>query len=446
MSESHFRVPGFAWLYDLVQILRTTVKSTWAVWVGMRYLRSKKNSRFLSFITLLSVGGVAIGVTAMIIVLSVMDGFESQLKKRLGAGDLHVLITPTVTVDGFRQGFVPDTAISAETIKSWTKADLPIAGAWPVVATEAIFRLGSKVTGVVVKGVGTDRLERLKANVVERAESSMLLRADENGEKVPMPTLIVGQELANNLGVIPGDQVSLISPTETDGPMQAIPRMKKFVIEATYSIGVPEQELHTVYTSAQNVRAFLRRNSIVSSWEITARNIDDAPQIARAISPQLENFKVQTWMQLNAHLFASLQLERIAMFVILAFIVVVASFNIVTTLTLMVLEKTREISIIRAMGAQGNEVGAVFLAEGLLIGGVGIVLGNILGWVVCMSLSRWEFIKLPDIYYDTSLPVTFNGAYYAGISLIAFFIVIFACVFPARRAAALNPLDGIRFG
>jgi len=414
----------------------------------MRYLRSKKNSRFLSFITLLSIGGVAIGVTAMIIVLSVMDGFESQLKKRLGAGDLHVLISPTSSVAGFQRGFVPDSAIPEKTLASWKskKADLPISGVWPVVATEAIFRLGSKVTGVVVKGVEEDRLNRLKEHIVERAEPAMLSRTDENGVKTAMPTLIVGQELANNLGVIPGDQVSLISPTETDGPMQAIPRMKKFVVEATYSIGVPEQELHTVFSGAQNVRAFLRKNDIVTSWEITANSIDNAPQIAEAIKPQLKDFKVQTWMELNAHLFASLQLERIAMFVILAFIVVVASFNIVTTLTLMVLEKTREISILRAMGAEGNEVGAVFLAEGLLIGSVGILCGNILGWVVCMSLSRWEFIKLPDIYYDTSLPVTFNGAYYAGISLIALLIVVFACIFPARKAASLNPLDGIRFG
>jgi lipoprotein-releasing system permease protein len=149
---------------------------------------------------------------------------------------------------------------------------------------------------------------------------------------------------------------------------------------------------------------------------------------------------------MNSHLFASLRLERIAMFVILAFIIVVASFNIVTTLTLMVLEKKREIAILKAMGARHGQVAAIFLSEGILIGVLGIGGGVGLGLFLCSILKRYEFITLPDIYYDRTLPVTFNGWYYVGVAVCALLIVVGACLYPSRRAARLNPLDGIRFG
>jgi lipoprotein-releasing system permease protein len=157
-------------------------------------------------------------------------------------------------------------------------------------------------------------------------------------------------------------------------------------------------------------------------------------------------FKIQDWVELNAHLFASLKLERVSMFVILAFIIVVASFNIVTTLTLMVLEKKRDISILKAMGARHGQVAAVFLAEGILIGALGVGGGIGLGGFLCSILRRYEFIQLPDIYYDRTLPVTFDPRYYIGVAACAVLIVLAACLYPSRRAARLNPLDGIRFG
>ena len=158
------------------------------------------------------------------------------------------------------------------------------------------------------------------------------------------------------------------------------------------------------------------------------------------------SFRVQDWIQLNSHLFASLRLERFAMSVALAFIIVVASFNIVTTLTLMVLEKRKEISILKAMGAEHGQVAAIFLAEGLLIGFLGAGGARFSRFVICLMLRRYEFIALPDIYYDRTLPVTFEWSYYGGVALCAVVIVLFACLYPSKRAAHLNPLDGIRFG
>lgn len=419
--------------------------SPWTRWVGTRYLKSKKNSRFLSFITFLSVLGVGVGVTAMIVVLSVMDGFEAEIKKRLMSTDLHILVKPTTLVQGFENGFAPKTALDQAQVAEKMKADHRVSSFWPIVSTEAIFRSGRKVTGVVLKGVTSERMVRLKSKITESADPQLLVQRD-GADVLRLPGVFVGQELAYEMGLIPGDRVTLISPTETEGPVEGVPRLKKFVVEGIYHSGLPEQELHTVFAEDSSVRSFLRRSDVISEWEVTMHDFERAPEIAKEIRQMAPNFKIQDWVELNSHLFASLRLERMAMFVILAFIIVVASFNIVTTLTLMVLEKKKEISILKAMGARHSQVAAIFLSEGLLIGGLGIVGGTLLGFFLCSILRRYEFITLPDIYYDRTLPVTFNSGYYLGVALCAWFIVLAACLYPSRRAARLNPLDGIRFG
>ena len=429
--------------------LRNLWKSPWTVWVGFRYLKSKKNSRFLSFITLLSIGGVAIGVTAMIVVLSVMDGFESELKKRMMATDLHILIQPTPETPTYEGGFVSSSSLNFSEIENaFPDLQKKVLHFWPVTSTEVILKAGKKVTGVVLKGVSDERIHQIQSQIVE-SKDSQGLRID--GEKdllkgSSLPGVYMGQELAYEMGLIPGDEVTLVSPTETEGPLDSIPRLKRFMIEGIYSSGLPEQELHTVFTRERGVRSFLHKLDGVSQWEVVVKDFDEAPFIASKIRESAPTFKVQDWMQLNSHLFASLRLERASMFTILAFIVVVASFNIVTTLTLMVLEKKREISIIKAMGARDSQVAAIFLSEGILIGGSGILGGTLLGFLICVALRRYEFITLPDIYYDRNLPVTFDLRYYLLISVCAFAIVMVACVYPSKRAARLNPLDGIRFG
>jgi lipoprotein-releasing system permease protein len=428
-----------------ISFFRHLWSSSWTGWIGVRYLKSKKNSRFLSFITILSVLGIGLGVASMIIVLSVMDGFESELKKRLMGTDLHILITPKTEVQGFDSGVVPSDALDVERIRSGISDRAQIDTFYPVLSTEAILKSGRKVTGIVFKGVSASRMERVQEMVVDRAKPEQLQRRDQDGD-VKLQGILVGQELAYELGLVSGDRVTLISPTETEGPMSSVPRLKRYVVEGIYRSGFPEQELHTIFAGEGAVSSFLRKAKVVSQWEVTVKDFDRAPEVAQEIQKAAPQFKVQDWIQLNANLFWSLKLERISMFVILAFIVIVASFNIVTTLTLMVLEKKREISILRAMGAREGEVAAVFLSEGLLIGGLGIAGGTTLGFVLCLILRKYEFIQLPDVFYDRTLPVTFDARYYIGVGFCALVIVLVACLYPSRRAARLEPLEGIRFG
>jgi lipoprotein-releasing system permease protein len=421
-------------------------QSPWTVWVGLRYLKSKKNSRFLSFITLLSVIGVALGVTSMIVVLSVMDGFESELKKRMISSNLHILVQPSAETQGYRAGFVSGQILGDDDIKTIVShSQGQIENFWPVVSTEAILKSGKKVTGAIFKGVTADRIKHLSSQLVESAEPHMLMDKS-HGDTARIPGVFVGQELAYELALIPGDQVTMISPTEVEGPVEGIPRLKRYVIEGVYHSGLPDQELHTIFARDTDVRSFLRKANVVSQWEVTVADFNRAPEVARQMRSALPTFRVQDWMQMNAHLFESLKLERMSMFVILAFITIVASFNIVTTLTLMVLEKKKEISILKAMGAQNSQVASIFMSEGILIGALGVSSGALLGFIICSILRRYEFITLPDIYYDRTLPVTFNVSYYVTVCTCSLIIVLLACVYPSRRAARVNPLDGIRFG
>jgi len=417
--------------------------------VGYRYLRGKKQSRFLSLITLISIAGVALGVTAMIVVLSVMGGFESELRKRLMTSDLHILVHPTDQVPSFDQGYITDSdPLRASIGRIEQSLGSELVALWPVISTEAILKSGRKVSGVVVKGVTDERLDRMKGQIVETADPLLLRVPDPqgSGESVRLPGLFVGRELAQEMHLLVGDQATLISPTETEGPMSSVPRMKRFVIEGIYETGIPEQELQVAFARAPSVRSYLRKSGVITNFELTVRDFERAPIIAREIQKQLPAFRVQDWMQMNGRLFGSLKLERTAMFIILAFIVVVASFNIVTTLTLMVLEKKKEISILRAMGARMGEVAAIFLSEGIFIGVLGVGGGTVSGLALCGVLKRWEFIQLPDIYYDRTLPVLIDPVLVILVAIAATLIVLTACLYPSRRAARIEPIEGIRFG
>jgi len=430
--------------HPVFQMFRHLIRSQWTGWMGFRYLKSKKNSKFLSFITLISIAGITLGVTAMIVVLSVMDGFEVELKKRLMASDLHILITPKSTATGFDRGKVPLQSFpkSAEQVKLLSGPQ--VKSFFPVVQAEAILK-AVKVSGVVIKGLPAAEIEAFKPKLTETADWSLRKNLPE-GDSARLPGVYIGQELAFEMGILPGDEVTFISPTESDGPFSSIPRMKKFLIEGIYRTGIPEQELHTLFALDSAVRSFLRQSNVVSHWEVVLKDFDEAPAFARQLEKLDPNFSYQDWIQLNSHLFASLRLERFAMFVSLAFIIIVASFNIITTLTLMVLEKKREISILKAMGAKNHEIGAVFLSEGLFIGGVGVILGLVLGFGICLSLRKWQFITLPDVYYDRTLPVSFLPQYYLIIGFSAIVIVLIACIYPSQRASQVDPLLGIRYG
>lgn len=379
----------------------------------------------------------------MIVVLSVMDGFENQLKKRLMSSDLHILITPKSSAEGFLSGRVPVSAFESTSGHLRLKSDSRVKNVFPVLGTEAILKFGRVTAGVFLKGVDSNRIKLLEQSVTESV-TSQLLSDREGAEVYPLSKIYLGKELADEIGVSAGDAITLISPTEMEGPTGSIPKIKKFMVAGIYQTGLPEYELHTAFTDIGAAQAFLRERDKVSQWEVNLERFEDSTAVANEVRKLSSDFVVKDYVQMNEHLFHSLRLERIAMFIILAFIIVVASFNIVTTLTLMVLQKRREISILRAMGTRADEVSAIFVTEGLLIGGGGVFIGSVMGFILCWVLKTYPIISLPEVYYDRRLPVSFDPAYYVMIAASAFLIVLLACFYPAKRAAAVLPLDGIR--
>lgn len=415
----------------------------WVLFVARRYLKSKRNTEFLSLSSLLSMGGIGLGVAAIIIVLSVMSGFERQLKAKLVSSDLHVLITPEHSFPGFDSGWVPKSGVTAlpaiASIATSPEVDLLSYQ----LSTEVVIRNGNKVSGILIKGVEAEKFSRIKKTVVEEALPQMLVDR-EGPNAVRYPGIFIGKELAYEMGLIPGDFVTVISPSQMDGPFNNIPRIKRFVVEGIYHFGVPEQESHVAYTSMGHVESFLRKKGIISEIEIALNDSSASSSFISRFRRDLVDLKARDWNDLNANLFASMRLERLAMFLILLFTVIISSLNIVSTLTLLVQEKIKEISILKTMGATPASIRGIFVWKGILIGGSGVLFGTVGALGICLLLKRYQFISLPEVYYDRTLPVHFDPAYYLGVPVVSFLIVCLASYFPARGAARLTPLEGIR--
>ncbi|MBU6154950.1 MAG: ABC transporter permease [Bdellovibrionales bacterium] len=415
----------------------------WILFIARRYLKSKRNTEFLSLSSLLSMGGIGLGVAAIIIVLSVMSGFEKQLKQKLVSSDLHVLITPEHSFPGFESGWVPKAGMTALPALASMASSSEVELMSYQLSTEVVIRNGNKVSGILIKGVEAEKLNRIKKTVIEEALPQMLVDRD-GPSAVRYPGIFVGKELAYEMGLIPGDFVTVISPSQMDGPFNNIPRIKRFVVEGIYHFGVPEQESHVAYTAINQVESFLRKKGVVSEIEIALQDSSKSASFVSRFRSELSDLKARDWNDLNANLFASMRLERLAMFLILLFTVIISSLNIVSTLTLLVQEKIKEISILKTMGATPKSIRGIFVWKGILIGGSGVFFGTLGALGICLLLKRYQFISLPDVYYDRTLPVTFDATYYLGVPLVSFFIVCLASYFPARGAAKLTPLEGIR--
>jgi len=371
----------------------------WVRWVARRYLKAKKNTRFLSLSTSLSMGGIGLGVAAIIVVLSVMKGFELQLKDKLISSELHILIQPKSTFPGFDQGMIPLSQLDSLPAYASMQSNAEVNTFSPMLSSEVILRMEGKVSGVMLKGAGEAKIKSISEQLTDKALPQMMVDRDE-GDGQRMPGIFVGRELADDLGLIPGDIVTAISPSMMDGPFSNIPRMKRFVVEGIYRFGSPEQEMHLVYTSIANMESFIRRKAMVTEVEVTLKDASRARNFLNQYQPQMPDLGMKDWYDLNSSLFASMKLERIAMFMILLFTVMIASLNIVSTLTLMVQEKIKEVTILRVMGSTSKN--------------------------------------------NRTMPVSFEWEYFIGVPLVSFLIVMIASWFPARKAAEITPIEGIR--
>jgi len=406
--------------------------------IGGRYLRAKQKQAFIALITYLSIAGVAVGVMALIVVIAVMAGFEADLKTRILGGQANVIL---MRYSGPFEEY-PEVMRRVEAVPG-------VAASTPFIYSQVMLRTAANTTGAVLRGIDPATIGgvlKTLANVMV-PEAGAVAAAEAGG--AGMPGIVLGRELAKNLGVVQGDVVHLISPRGMLAPTGHVPAMKAFRVSGYFESGMYEFDQTFAYIHLHDAQRLLRMGDAVTGLEVRVHDIYEARAVADSIVSQLgSSYYARDWMQMNRNLFKALKLERRVMFIILTLIVLVAAFNIASSLIMMVMGKTKDIAILKAMGATDRSIRKIFVFNGMVIGTIGTGLGLLLGVVLCSLLRRYNIHELTgDIYYfTTQLPVKMEVLDVVCIVAAALVICFFATLYPARQAAKLNPVEAIRYG
>ncbi len=403
--------------------------------ISLRYLVAKRKHIFVSLITVISIGGVALGVAALIVTLSVMNGFQNDLRNKILGMSAHISV-----LDQKGEGI---SLSNLQQVKEKIKQEEEVVAVAPFVYGQIILKAGKEVSGSVIKGIDPSQETKVSdiAQKIEKGSLNSLLSDDS------LPGIVLGEELARNSGVFVDEEVVLISPYSVITPLGMMPRMKKFKVGGIFSVGMYEYDANMAFVSLSVAQNLFNLNDKITGLEIKIKDLFKANQVAANLQELLGYpYWVRSWVSSNKNLFTALKLEKIGMFIILTLIVLVASFNIISTLILMTMEKVRDIGILKAMGAKDRAIMKIFLWEGFIIGFSGTVLGCFLGFVISKILEKYEFIKLPaDIYYIATFPVEIQVMDFILVGLAAVLISFLSTIYPAYKASRLDPCEAIRY-
>lgn len=411
------------------------------IFLGLRYLRSKRKRSSISVLTWLSVIGVAIGVAALNVVLSVMNGFDEDLKSKIVGLNAHIIVS------GYQNHPIPDYDRIADAIRRMDH----VTAAGPYVEGQALARSRERSLGVMVWGVDPDHPQAItdlnkylweaKATDLKMPSTPGAARSDR---------IFLGAELARRLQVGVGDDLILFLPILQSTPLGMTPKSMKFQVVGLLSTGMYDYDTAYTYVALGNGQKMYQLDNTVTGVAVKVDNVDLAPQVAKAIRQKFNGqYFVQDWLQMNHNLFVALQTEKWVMGIILSLIVLVAALNIVNPLTMMVIEKTKEIGILKAMGSTRQSITVIFIFEGLFIGVIGILVGLFIGFVLCTIIAKVP-IPMPGggmVYYIDRLPVKVEPfVCYLVVPVSSFLLCFVSSIFPAVQAANLEPVEAIRFG
>lgn len=402
------------------------------LFIALRYLRTKKKHKGISFNTLISIGGVSVGVMALLVVLSVMSGFHEDLQKKILGVNAHVVVL------NYR-GMMPEYR---DVIKK-TKNDTDVLSSAPFVLGQVMVSSGRRAQGVFLRGIDPE-IE------LQTTEIGQFMKEGELGGLAPkegVPGIIIGRELSSSIGVFKGDLVTILSPVGKIGPLGMLPKVRQFRVAGIFEVGMFEYDSNLVLTDVKEAQDFFDMGDAVTGVQLKLADIYKASVVRERVQKIL-GFPLYTkdWMQMNRNLFSALKLEKFAMFIILILIILVASFNIVSTLIMNVIEKKREIAILKAMGATDRGVMNIFMIQGLFIGVLGTIIGVAGGYLLCYVLNTYQIIKLPaDVYYLSHLPVKTKLTDFLVVSLSAVTISFLSTIYPAWQAARINPVEPLRY-
>lgn len=400
--------------------------------IAFRYFRSKKKHGGISINTFISIAGVALGVTTLLTVLSVMSGFHEDLQGKILGANAHVIVQ---NYEGRIKNY--------QSVREKINRIGGVAGSSPVVYGQVMLRFGSRVSGVVIRGIDPE-VERDTTDLLNKLKAGSIKGLSDDGTT---PGIIIGREMLRNLGLFVGDDIEMISPIGEMGPLGMIPKMKKFRVAGYFEAGMYEYDSTLAFINIHTAQNFLGLLDEITAVEIRIDDPSRAPEIASKIEKILSlPYIARDWMQMNRNLFSALKLEKIVMFIILTLIILVASFNIVSNLIMIVIEKAREIAILKAMGATRRGVMSIFMIHGLIIGITGTVFGVFGGYILCELLKTYKFINLPaDVYYLSYLPVKISLFDFIIVPAAAILISFIATIYPSWQAAKLDPVEPLRY-
>jgi lipoprotein-releasing system permease protein len=400
--------------------------------ISFRYLRAKHKHGFISLISLISVAGITVGVIALIVVLAVYSGFTDGLRDQIVGINSHVVVQ---SLGGSMRNYQL-TRDQILTVKE-------VEGATPYLYAQTLLSGASGGSGVVLRGIDPLTAERVISLPDQMISGSIHDLLQNDGSSIP--NIILGKNLADDLHVRIGGKVRLISPSGPLTPMGIIPKIKTCRVSGIFETGMYEYDATLAYMSIADVQNFLEIGDIAHGIEVVVnkKKLNKADEIARAITDKLgHGFFAKDWMSMNHNLFAAFKLEKIGMFICLTLIILVAALNIISALIMVVMEKAKDIAILKSMGATSASIMRIFFFQGLVIAITGTALGVLGGLGLCDLLSRYKFIELPsNVYPMDTLPIKVLSGDVVIIAISTIIITLCATIYPSWKAARVQPAE-----
>ncbi|EIT68651.1 MULTISPECIES: lipoprotein-releasing ABC transporter permease subunit [Hydrocarboniphaga] len=414
------------------------MRHPYELFAGLRYTRAKRRNHFISFISFASMLGIGIGVTALITVLSVMNGFERELRTRILGMASHA------TISAF-EGGLADWPGVADTARK----NPDVEAVAPYVEGEGMLRLGSGLSGTMLRGVLPDE-ERGVSDIGDKMVAGSL-----DDLKAGSFNIVIGYELAQVLGVTPGDKVDLMIPQASVTPAGVLPRFRRFTVSGIFKVGMYEFDRTLVLIHLGDAQSLYRMGDTVTGVRIKLHDMFKAPTVSRELAGQLQGiYYVNDWTRSHANFFSAVATEKMVMFIILSLIVGVAAFNIVSTLVMVVQDKQADIAILRTLGASPRSIMAIFMVQGSLIGIIGTVIGVVGGVSLALNVERLvpllqaltghQFLS-PEVYYISDLPSELKSSDVIRISILSLALGLLSTLYPAWRASRVQPAEALRY-
>jgi lipoprotein-releasing system permease protein len=405
---------------------------TFELFVALRYLLARRKQAFISVISLISTIGVAVGVMALVVALALMTGLQGELRDRILGSTAHIYVWRTGGIDDY----------PAEVAR--LRAMEGVVGAGPAILGKALISTNRADAFISLKGVDPALEPSVTdiARAMQRGRVADLVPADDDG----LPGILIGRNLAEQLGLAVGDQASLLTPQGTLSPMGMIPRTRRVRVAGIYSLGLYEFDAAYGFVSLEFSERLLGK-AVPDLIELRVADIDEAPAISERVPDALgADYVSQDWADMNQALFSALWLEKMAISITIGLIVMVAALNIIASLVLLVMEKSRDIAILKTMGTSSARVMRIFMLQGLVIGIVGTAAGSASGLALCWVLDRYRLIRIPmDVYQIAYVPFVVQPLDFAVVVLSAVLICFLATLYPSRQASRLDPVQALRF-